>query len=592
MRSPLRLKLGDIHLGVRLVGNSAPFTATLESENVRPGVELVTLKLRTKAPAVPPPLTIEWDFPVVDVAAIWTSVARRNKGIPLADDLEVDPLLVRSTSGAPVAAIISSDGRNRLTFAFADAMNPSLLTAGLFEELAAIRCGIGMFVSASEPSECAEAKILIDARDLAFEQVLADVAQWWTEQPGYEPAPVPAETRLLVYSTWTAFHQDVAFDRVLKQARLAKRLGCEAVILDDGWQTLDSTRGYAHTGDWQPSGIPDLAELVQRVHKLGLKFLLWYSMPDVGFESEAYARFRDQILYSNQRRRAAVLDPRFPEVRAYLIQLYERAVREWDVDGLKLDFVDRFGSVKASAATKGDGRDITSVERAVDQLMKELLARLRSLKPNIMVEFRQPYTGPLMRVYGNMLRALDCPTDHVLNRVSTIDLRLLSGSTAVHSDMLFWRPDNPVERAALQLLSVLFSVPQISVRLDRLPADHLEMLEFWLKFWGQNRAVLLDGQLRARSPELNYPLVTAETEERRIAAAYADVVVPVRPSTYVVNAKPSAGIVIDVGEPFEAQVATHDVCGRVVERRQSAFAVGPHRINVPPAGLVAVESAP
>jgi len=30
------------------------------------------------------------------------------------------------------------------------------------------------------------------------------------------------------------------------------------IIVDDGWQTLDSARGYAYTGDWQPERMPDM----------------------------------------------------------------------------------------------------------------------------------------------------------------------------------------------------------------------------------------------------------------------------------------------------------------------------------------------
>ena len=53
-----------------------------------------------------------------------------------------------------------------------------------------------------------------------------------------------------------------------------------------------------------------------------------------------------------------------------------------------------------------------------------------------MIEFRQSYIGPAIRKYGNIFRAGDCPADILSNRIHTIDLRLTSGSTAVHSDML------------------------------------------------------------------------------------------------------------------------------------------------------------
>ncbi|NIO10738.1 MAG: alpha-galactosidase, partial [Deltaproteobacteria bacterium] len=89
----------------------------------------------------------------------------------------------------------------------------------------------------------------------------------------------------------------------------------------------------------------------------------------------------------------------------------------------------------------------------------------------------------LMRKYGNMFRAADCPNMAVINRARTTDIRLLCGNTAVHSDMYMWHRDDPVEKAALQILNVLFSVPQLSVRLDSVPEEHIRMIKFWTEYW-------------------------------------------------------------------------------------------------------------
>ena len=67
-----------------------------------------------------------------------------------------------------------------------------------------------------------------------------------------------------------------------------------------------------------------------------------------------------------------------------------------------------------------------------------------------MIEFRQPYIGPLMRKYGNIFRAGDCPNSALENRVRTTDLHILSGTTAVHSDMIMWHYEDQVEIAAFQ----------------------------------------------------------------------------------------------------------------------------------------------
>ena len=213
------------------------------------------------------------------------------------------------------------------------------------------------------------------------------------------------------------------------------------------------------------------------------------------------------------------LDPRYREVREYLAGIYARAVREWDLDGLKLDFIDSF-ALFGRSLEPDPRRDISSLEDAVDALMREVTESLTAIRPDILIEFRQSYVGPTIRRYGNMLRVGDCPNDPIRNRQDVVNLRLTSGRTAVHSDMLMWNPDEPVESVCLQLASVLYSVPQISMRIERLPADHYKALQFYLRFWREHRELLLDGKLTADNPETGYSRVRSELNGRAVVTLY------------------------------------------------------------------------
>jgi alpha-galactosidase len=124
-----------------------------------------------------------------------------------------------------------------------------------------------------------------------------------------------------------------------------------------------------------------------------------------------------------------LLDPRYPEVREFIIQTNKTALREWNLDGFKLDFIGFFQAVEDTVMTQAEGRDFASVNEAADRLMTDILARLREYKPEIMIEFRHRYIGPLMRKYGNMFQTSDCPNMAVVNRARTTDVRLLCGNT-------------------------------------------------------------------------------------------------------------------------------------------------------------------
>ena len=283
--------------------------------------------------------------------------------------------------------------------------------------------------------------------------------------------------------------------------------------------------------------------------------------------------------------------------------LYERAVRDWDIDGFKLDFIDLFEFPNAGgqqpwgqtpapppAPEWGDGRDIASLPEAVTRLLADIWERLQPLKPDLLIEFRQSYTGPHMRRFANMLRAGDCPDDPWSNRLRTLDVRLLSGSTPAHSDMLMWHPDEPAESAAMQLVHVLFAVPQISVLLDRIPPRHLAMLRFWLGFWREQRDVLLDGRLMPERPDLIYPCVLAQTPGKLLAAVYAGVPVrlgPAVPATcFIVNGTLDRRIILDLAVGLDRRtLEVRDCCGEIVRRETVELAAGLHALDIPPAGV-------
>jgi alpha-galactosidase len=115
--------------------------------------------------------------------------------------------------------------------------------------------------------------------------------------------------------------------------------------------------------------------------------------------------------------------------------------------------------------------------------------------------------------------------------------------------MLEWHTENDVAVAARFLLNVLFSVPQISVRLAEIPADHKAMLRFWINFCAEHRETLLFGELRPYSPEFLYPLVEARGADETVWATYqAGALIDLRGNTkkkvYIVNASPQEEVAL------------------------------------------------
>lgn len=520
------------------------WTITAQVTPKESGIEEWKLSFSAAKPTQPPRTTLKCTLPLKGVVGRWLPGAGFNKNLPPNWGCRFGSSLA---SWAPVMAYFSDSNENRGTIACSEAFRPVNFRMGIIEETAQSCFQVDFFTEPEEPLATYEVTFRLDFRPIFYGDAIRAAFAWYATLPEFQTVKVPAAAFDPLYSAWYSFHQNVNDKAIEEECARAVKYGMKVLIVDDGWQTDDNNRGYAFCGDWQVSTnrFPDFAAHVKKVQALGMKYMIWYGVSQIGPKSKNFARFKDKRLYGN------TLDPRFPEVRAFLCETLENAMKNWGLDGLKLDFIDSFHFNGADPALKDNyaGRDIKSLSVAIDTLMKEVHKRVTAIKPDALIEFRQSYIGPCMRQYGNMFRATDCPMDPLANRAHTLDLRLSSGNTAVHSDMLMWGKGESAEEASKQFWSILFAVPQISVKLDEIPASHRAKLHEMLDFWVAHRDTLMKGELRPLRPDLNYPIVYAYGKGEQVIAIYdsAQVVEVDRTrgeKVFIVNATDSTSVVI------------------------------------------------
>lgn len=550
--------------------------------------DFLKLKIMVHLPVkcVPEPVRIEWLVSCCDIFSQWSPLFNTEHALNPA----WNPIVVKSRSAhsAPIQAHISMGGMNKCTVALKDAKTPCEIRSGVYEENASVLYKVILFSERINAITDYCTEIVIDTRNIPVCNMVREVSKWWKEC-GYKSAYVPDSAKEPMYSTWYSYHQNITSKELLNELQTAKSYGMESVIVDDGWQTKDNNRGYTYCGDWEAKRITDMRSFVEKVHDIGMKYIMWYSVPFVGKYSKALERFSDMLL-SWSDKGWGVLDPRYREVREYLVSIYEKAVRDWDLDGLKLDFIDSF-EMTASSKYK-DGMDFESLEDGICALLSETKKRLMAIKPDIMIEFRQNYIGPVMSGYGNILRVADCPNDALKNRVCGINLRLTSGACAVHSDMLMWNVKDSVESAALQFVNVLFLVPQISVKLKELPEGHKRMMRFYLGLWKQHKKCLLDGELSAYNPEANYSLVLSKTDAELIAAAYSDSVLNLNAnykSVIFVNGTGKDSLIVsNNATSYMAGIKVYSCMGEIITEFEGEISRGLNLFKIPLSGLVEI----
>lgn len=516
-------------------------------------------------------ITVEWNFPILDIAGRWHPTCRFDRSLKA--DWNYGEKSMSAVS-APIITFFSEDGKNRGTFAVSEALKEVRMNLGVHEEDGTMKCVIDISTGALEKDNYTVC-ILSDYRDVAYEQSIREVALWWEKDCKMTSAYVPEDAKDPMYSFWYSYHQIFTDEEVEKECRRAAELGFKTVIVDDGWQTDDENRGYAFCGDWKPATkkIRDMKAHVAKVHDMGMKYLLWYSVPYVGIYSEMWKKFHDKVITVDKEQKAGVLDIRYPEVRNYLKNIYITAVKEWGLDGLKLDFIDEFHERKETPEPNED-MDCICLQVALDKLLGETMEELKRLNKEILIEFRQRYVGPAIRKYGNMLRVGDCPESGISNRVGSVDLRLLSGQTAVHSDPIVWHCNEKPEIAALQIVDSLFTTMQFSVRLDQMSEDQKLMVRNYMAFMRNYRDLLQDGVIEAKEPHNLYPEVRVKDEDTEIVVVYsAGRVIKVNPQkkkTILVNGTKSEELYVQL-EKCGAEISQIDCYGNLVKTEKRDF---------------------
>ena len=151
--------------------------------------------------------------------------------------------------------------------------------------------------------------------------------------------------RPVVLNSWEACYFDFNRRKLLKLARGAKKLGVELFVLDDGWfgKRDDDTRGlgdYSVNARKLPGGLKDLAD---RVHRMGLKFGLWFEPEMVNPDSDLYRAHPEYAVKSPNRtpslgRNQLVLDLCNPAVRDYIVENVSHILDTCGVDYVKWDY--------------------------------------------------------------------------------------------------------------------------------------------------------------------------------------------------------------------------------------------------------------
>ncbi|MFO8069860.1 MAG: alpha-galactosidase [Alkalibacterium sp.] len=156
--------------------------------------------------------------------------------------------------------------------------------------------------------------------------------------------PWKNQTRPILINNWEATYFDFTEDKIMEIAEKAKEAGVELFVLDDGWFG-ERNDDSSSLGNWTENKVklPDgIAGLSDKIHKLGLKFGLWFEPEMINKDTPLYQEHPEWVIRMPAKpisygRNQFVLDFSNPEVVDALFNQMDAILTHGKIDYIKWD---------------------------------------------------------------------------------------------------------------------------------------------------------------------------------------------------------------------------------------------------------------
>lgn len=158
------------------------------------------------------------------------------------------------------------------------------------------------------------------------------------------PKPYSRKVSRILYNSWEATTFDVNQTGQVELAKIAKDLGVELFVMDDGWFE-GRNDDHAGLGDWTPDKkkFPNgLAPLIKEVNALGMDFGIWVEPEMVNPNSDLFRKHPDWALHTphrkaHEQRTQLVLNFARDDVKEYTIKWLDDLLSKNNIKFIKWD---------------------------------------------------------------------------------------------------------------------------------------------------------------------------------------------------------------------------------------------------------------
>lgn len=419
----------------------------------------------------------------------------------------------------PFVAFLSRAGRNRASLGLVEqTMETEVRGCGFDAEARHVTEMSRPFGGAVIRTRTHREIVYLNCGDGTWFDALTDFTRTHDEVKGVRFPPLHPHAADPLYCTWYAHGPMVTQEKVLAELDLVRDLGFRNYVIDEGW--FGGGLEAAHfRGDYTPNPekFPDMRKVAEEVHRRGMNLLLWVSPFQIAKQSKKYPSLRK---YLNHRDRLGELSffrselspwvsgtpkepdpeermelcPRTGITETYVPELVAGLIRDYDLDGLKIDFLDQVSLLPCTA----DHEHVhATVGEAMARTLEAMDTAIRRVKADAIIEFRLPYANIFLRPYATLYRAQDCPWDWDQNRRQCAWIRAFTPGDGPlpEADYISWRADESDQNVAKAVASaILYCVPSIGRDFTKLPASHLQIVKKWLAFYQEHKEEIVRGR--------------------------------------------------------------------------------------------------
>ena len=423
---------------------------------------------------------LSFSVPIVDVQQIWTP----DMTTPLVGRKWWLSKASAPQFSMPCIVYFNMAERNRFFFG-AEALEwDCLVESKINQERGAYE--VKLTVAAGRNRTLKPFDVTLDRRDIPWAQTVAD----WRDSLRYRRWKYPDAAWEPAFCSWYAAHAAVNAEWVEKTAPIAADLGFGTFILDDGWSYDEAKRvnpdtiktWYRDTGRWDSfsaAKFPDFRTHRERIRKLGLNYVVWVAPYFLGTRSESFRRWGyDRRLDLKPIEGNVLTDIENREMMESVTEQLVHLVRDCDMDGLKIDFID---SIEPSVENPHGARSL--------EYVSDLMSRLREVRADGLFEFRQNYATPVMAALATQFRAGDVPFEWLDNLMRIAQIRLTMGDgIPIHSDPIFWADAETEENVDRHFMAAMAGVPMLSMDLAKLSSPRRETVRKWMRLYRERIA--------------------------------------------------------------------------------------------------------